>query len=332
MQYSLLSRFQGALLGAVLGDRLRSCCTGVSANSMPLWIEVEQWGMGQSKLNTSPCGWGRTLVHYANQLIQGDWEEERDLAIGVMPNFAQGWIGIAIALIPIVLCFHDDLDKLRYQIEQNIAVCLPACKSNPEFVNTLLVFACAITLALQQRLQPATLIPRLITDLELESDSPLLTQRLRQVQDLVAQDAPLGVMRRVCNHGALPDQGDQGDNYNSEVSMGAIAVTFYSFLGTPEDFRLALLRTARLNYQAEVTCVLVGTLSGVYNSMMSIPLGWRRQLTQASSFLNQHWGIESEVALLRLADQLLAVWSGIYNPTIQLEQDLAVAAPYIIRC
>jgi hypothetical protein len=300
---------------------------------MPPWIEVEQWGLGQSKLNTPSSGWGRALVHYANQLIQGDWEDEMNLPTLVMPNSAQGWVGIAIALIPIVLCFYDDLDKLRYQIEQNIAtICLPAWKPNPEFVNTISVFAYALTLALQQRLEPATLIPRLIRDLELESDSSLLTKELRQIQDLVAQDAPLGVLKRVCKYGVQSDQSDPGDNQDSEVGMSAIAVAFYGFLGTPEDFRLALLRTVRLNYQAEVTCVLVGTLSGVYNSMVSIPLSWRTQLTQTSSFLSQHWGIESEAALLRLADQLLAAWAGIYYPTIQLEQDLAVATPHIIRC
>ena len=75
-------------------------------------------------------------------------------------------------------------------------------------------------------------------------------------------------------------------------------------------------------YQPDVTSAISGALSGAYQGLIGIPVQWRLALrsnvdVEPNSSLAQNPTVESknwERELRQLADQLLAVWSGVYHP------------------
>ena len=146
------------------------------------------------------------------------------------------------------------------------------------------------------------------------------------------------------------DEGDKKSQTESIVNPEnfiPIALAFYCFLNTPEDLRLSVVRAARCGIAGQLTCALTGALSGAYNGAAAIPVEWRQlSLAVASRSLAEGqepsvWGTGSELKLVELANNLFAVWAGVYNPTagpdswaILCEGNAyarSVAAPYVIR-
>jgi hypothetical protein len=107
----------------------------------------------------------------------------------------------------------------------------------------------------------------------------------------------------------------------------AIALTLQEKSAPHPDFRLTLLQTAKLPHP-QVHCAIAGALAGAAHSIAGIPPSWRQRLNNAgyASF----WGLTSEAELLKIADDLLAAWSGVYHPTQRLINPV-VAAPRMIR-
>ncbi|NER26144.1 MAG: ADP-ribosylglycohydrolase family protein, partial [Symploca sp. SIO1C4] len=102
----------------------------------------------------------------------------------------------------------------------------------------------------------------------------------------------------------------------------SIALAFYCFLDTPEDFRLCVSRASLSKYQPQTTAAVCAALSGAYNSVVGIPADW---CLGANSL-----GIGRQRQ--QLADRLLAVWSGVYSISVpQPRQSLSVTAPRAIR-
>jgi ADP-ribosylglycohydrolase len=216
----------------------------------------------------------------------------------------------AVATLPMALFFHDDPVKLRQHLLKAAAV----WQQNSEASEGVLAVAFAIALALTEKLDSTTLIPRTLTYLG-KAQTPLV-QQLEQVQTLLEQgaglDTTLTQLRR--------ERSRRSDLL--ELSYTSIALAFYCFLHTPEDFRLSVTRATRTGYQPQITAALTGALSGVYNSIIGIPVGWRLAANRISTGSQR----------LQLADHLLAVWSGVYDvsATEQLQQ-AAVAAPRVIQ-
>ncbi|MDE5075986.1 MAG: ADP-ribosylglycohydrolase family protein, partial [Trichodesmium sp. St5_bin2_1] len=74
------------------------------------------------------------------------------------------------------------------------------------------------------------------------------------------------------------------------------------------------------------TCIIVGILSGAYNSIAGVPVEWRQKMGL------EPLGMNDEVEIINLAKNLWAVWCGVYDPN-NLTQSLvpAVAASNVIR-
>lgn len=106
----------------------------------------------------------------------------------------------------------------------------------------------------------------------------------------------------------------------------AIALAWYCFASTPHDFKLSVLRAARVDSKlAWLTTSLTSTLSGAYNGVTTISGIWRAEITQ-----NQNWDLENRLLL-----KLFRFWSGIYlpeqnNESYNLELD-AIASPQFIQ-
>lgn len=293
MRYSLLSRFRGTLLGAAFGD------------FTPL----------SKKQSQQPPSWGKMAVWGAESLIErgkfdfADWRHLTEKFLEIDASSANTPTpGAIIATLPIVLFSHEYKAKLRQNLEQVVSI----WQDEPELRDGALAVGYAIAQCLREKLNRATLIPKTLAFLG-DSQTPLV-QQLEQVQILLAENASLEIaIAQLCR--------------NAQPQSTPIALGFYCFLSTLEDFRLSVARAARSGYQPPITCAIAGALSGAYNSTVGIPMGWRLSWNQPK------WGIASDAQLFQLADNLLAVWSGVYDASTakQVQQISAVAAPHVIQ-
>jgi ADP-ribosylglycohydrolase len=222
---------------------------------------------------------------------------------------------LAIATLPVMLFFHEEERKLQDKLQQVVATLNPQASQAG-----VLAVGYAIAQALKEKFTPFSLLPQTIGYLQASqldvtlpaaSTSTLpLVEQLLQVQTLLEQG--VGLERTLIS--LLPSEA-------APTADLAIALAFYCCLSTPEDFQLAVLRAARTGYQLPITCALTGALSGAYNSTAGIPVDCRISLDPGRE-------------ILPLAAQLLATWSGVYQPTnfsSNASQVPTVAAPRVIR-
>jgi ADP-ribosylglycohydrolase len=256
------------------------------------------------------CG-VESLIRCGNLDLE-DWllhHTETQPSLPLLKNTASS-TQAAVATLPVALFFHEDEIKLRQKLLQASQFWLLYGEDN----EAVLVIGYAIALALTEKLNCVSLIPRILAYLGTSQTS--LTQQLQQVQILIEQGASLETTLKnlLC---CVPARGEK-----SKKPDISIALALYCFLSTPEDFRLSVTRAILSNYQPLDTAILTGAISGVYNSIISIPVGWRLAANQVSSGEKR----------LKLAASLLAVWSGVYDvSSIELYPHLAIAAPRVIQ-
>jgi ADP-ribosylglycohydrolase len=314
MRYSLLSRFQGALVGSLLGEFLgnigyqeRVVGEAWLASLKPEDSCTTQTLSDWSQLAT--CG-TESLIRCGKLDLDDWWELFGKAQSSVLCKGAVSSNEVAVMTLPIALFFHDDELKLRQQLLQVGNV----WHNQPEVLEGVLAVAYAIALALTEKLDCTTLIPQVLS--YLNPSQTLLVQQLEQVQTLLERGAGLETtlshLRRDTQHrGKL-----------LERSHTSIALAFYCFLTTPEDFRLCVSRAARTRCQPQITSALTGALAGVYNSLIGIPVSWRLSANHLSSSIHR----------LRLADCLLEVWAGVYDVSASAKmRRLTVAAPRVIQ-
>ena len=316
MQYSLQSRFQGAFLGAALGEILG--LHGTSQLRVPLpMLQLGSAG-GDSRGLTIEAdsllpGWGNFACYGCKSLIdRGHLQLDRNRAGNAVES-----TGITL---PVALFCHEDEKKLRQQLHQVAAI----CQFPIELKQSILAIGYCLSQALKETLDPSTLIPQIVTYLQPDPASTDLQRQLLQVQVLLECRAGIETAKRQLRAIA-------------PTSSIPIALAFYCFLSTPEDFRLSVLRAVRIAKQPQVTAALTGAMSGVYNSLAGIPAEWRIAVNRPNletSWRASGWGVTSASEILQLANRLLMTWSGasdsVLNST-ELGVVYAVAAPEIIR-
>lgn len=350
MRHSLLSRFQGTLLSAALGDELEAYSrlgqpstpegtTGLEQDISALApANLTSWRPGNASghsASTSSAPWGSAATSCARVLVQaGSWNELEMAAIGVrlaadrlatdrlVVDAALGQsrtrtsitiAECALATLPLVLFFHDNEIKQQQLLMQTAKL----WQRPPGTEVGLLAFGFAVAQMLQERLERLTLLPQTIAYLKQSTAKPTaslldLVSRLEQVQTLLHHGAAL--------HPAI----EQLRAGTTQSDSTAIAIAFYCFLSTPDDLRLSLLRAARSGDVAPVVCALTGALSGAHNGLNGLPLVW-----QMSNSIPLLWGLSGE-EMNQLAARLFAVWSGVYASGTATNV-LAIAAPGVIR-
>jgi ADP-ribosylglycohydrolase len=315
MQYSLVSRFRGALLGSFVGEILGSVgCQGRVLGKATLTPPKP----GNTLASETLSDWSKIATCGTESLIRcgrldvEDWLRQCGLSHPslLLLKTAASSSEAAVATLPMALFFHEDEVKLR----QQLLACAAVWLHDSEAYEGVLAVGYAIALALTEKLDFATLIPRIITYLGTQ-ETPLV-QKLEQVQTLLEQGAGLETTLTQLR------RDDQLRSERSDRSDTSIALAFYCFLSTPEDFRICITRAARSGYQTQTTAALTGALSGVYNSITGMPVSWRLWVNRTSL------GVQR----LQLADRLLAVWSGVYDvSTVDQYQLATVAAPRVIQ-
>jgi ADP-ribosylglycohydrolase len=314
MRYSLLSRFRGSLLGSLLGDMLPKDAKRQVLGKITLIRPHPK----DENLSESLSDWSYVATCGTESLIRcgyldlEDWaprNTETQPTLALLKNTASS-SSCAVATLPVALFFHEDEIKLRQKLLQASQFWLQDGEDN----QGVLAVGYAIALALTEKLNCVSLIGRILSYLG-NSQTPL-TQQLQQIQILLEQGAGLEktLKNLIC---CVPSSSKKLKN--PDIS---IALALYCFLSTPEDFRLSVTRAILSNYQPLDTAILTGAISGVYNSIISIPVGWRLAANQLNSTQKR----------LRLAESLFAVWSGIYDvSSIEQFPNLAVAAPRVIQ-
>ncbi len=385
MRHSLLSKFQGTILGAVLGDSIglqyQRQLVGISPQREDLQpilqlTKHQQLTLSHATLalhspstkiptgkESSECGrlavaWFQSLIR-CNGLDLKDWRDaweafaKSEIYNPQISEF-QSLLNpseAAIASLPIVMFFHENKAKLREKIM--LATEVWPKENGAEYETAVLAVGFAIARSLKQRLDPATAIEQTISYVQTDN---ALTELLLQVQILLEQGADLETATaHLCKSATvLPEKQGEGDRISQTKSIVnpenfiPIALAFYCFLNTPEDLRLSVVRAARCGIAGQLTCALTGALSGAYNGAAAIPVEWR-QLSSAvveSPLLARGpepsvWKTGSDAKIVELANNLFAVWAGVYNPTagpdswaILCEGNAyarSVAAPYVIR-
>lgn len=324
VRYSLLSRFRGAILGAALGDLWAVTIYSRSQNSPPVVRLVEKESCAPiADPAAVPMAWGaiattiaQTLVHSASPVHQWrDWvipSQVLSTSLGgdgsaEIPEDPAGW---AIATLPLLLCYHDDFSNLRSHLDQ-----IPGVARSEA-----LILGYTLARILRNQLSPATLIAQLLTDLDLEHTDWVLADQLAEVAQLICSGASLAIAHRVLQ---------------TSTQSSSMSFALYCFLRTPEEYRLSLLST-RDCAQPTLTSALVGALSGCMNTTAGLSI-YRRNSFQKHSIdsllLQSRWGVETETALLDVADLLLAHWAGVYRPHQMplTHHRWAIAAPNVIR-
>ena len=370
MQYSLLKKFQGALLGAVLGNYIGSHFeyqVRKNRGNYKLFINQHKCYLSNSQKNYLQK-WGEATFNCAKSLIsqqefneenwqkvyiewKNKWEDQKDYTgepnkIKDSPIELEKLVrrvndkqsnfqyinddvliptasNAIIASLPVSLMYHEDELKLQQKLRQWGNVwqnCLEVNLSN-------LVIGYTIAQALTERLDPRTIIPKIINYI---GEKESIVDQLRQVEKLINQGANLDAAINIFSknvsffdNGQISNEGQQ--RAQSSAFFIPVCLALYCFLSTPEDFGLAVLCSARTAWSTQV-CAIVSTLSGAYNSIAGVPVEWRQKMGV------ELLGMKDEVEIMKLAKSLWAVWCGVYDPN-NLTQSLvpAVAASNVIR-
>jgi ADP-ribosylglycohydrolase len=249
---SLLSRFQGALWGAVLGEAL-----GRSSLEKPRL--VCQYGSFLQPLQPS-SEFEPLLRRSAEDLIaygrleRGAWDPGM--------SFLESPTTLLAVSLPVILFFHEQ----PHRLQQQLTLCLEE-SSSPEQRQGIAVIAAAIAQILQERTDPEHLIPQVLA---LTSPPPSLADLLQQVQSLVRQRA-----------GLAEAMTQLGANLSHSSEAGTLALALYCFLSTPEDFEQTLTRAVQTAAQPLLITLIAGALAGTYNGEEGIPPRWRLSCPQA---------------------------------------------------
>jgi ADP-ribosylglycohydrolase len=311
MRYSPRSRFKGTFLGAFLGGSLASSGEIKFQN----YLDLDRMAV-----------LGAQSLISLGRLDLDDWigrQQQESPHLAATDDIS---IKIIIATLPVALFFHENPIKLR----QNLLRVLKIWDDDPVVRDGTLAVAYAISLALTEKLDPLTLIPQTISFI---GETPTsIPKKLLRIQNLLEEGAGLSIV--------------QVEFAREEKLSNTVAMAFYCFLSTLEDFRLAVLQATHGNSQmqdatplnSQATGAITGALSGAYNSASGIPVNWQVLLLQRNS---PAWGLTSFSQMLELTDAFVAMWSGVYNLALnprELTQEgcevalLSVyAAPRVIR-
>ena len=300
MHYPLINRYKATLLGALLGEVLAK--------------DAEQQYHICSDISSIGVIGTKSLIELG-KLDINNWLERHqkkylkkslhlDTTDGVLPK-------AIIATLPVALFFHENTTKLR----QNLLDVWQIWNYDPIIRDTTLAVGYAIAKSFTETLVPQTLIPEIITFIG--DTNTLIPQKLLQVNDLLAQGLGLETAQTVFSPEDQP--------------KSAVALAFYCFLSTLEDFSLAVLRATQLN--CPTSSIITGALSGAYNSTVGIPIKWQVLLRLDNL---ARWESTSLFQMLELADALVAVWSGVYDPTLHCQEDqqpqlCVFASPRVIQ-
>lgn len=311
MRYCLVSRVRGTFLGALVGENLFLA-------KRQKQFQVSQSGEISSRWQTLATLTSESLIELGRFDCR-DWlkrQQQAGIILGESPS------EVILATLPIALFFHENPLKLR----QNLLEAVKVWQDEQLYQDWTLVVGYAIAQSLTQKLAPLTLIPQTVSFLE--KTPTKVPQILLKLNNLLEEQVGL---ERI-----------QTEFSREEKLSHAMAIALYCFLSTLEQFPLSVSRASWVNWLSPFISAITGALSGAYNSTAGIPVRWQLLVCKPKS---SQWQRTNLSQVLKLADVLVATWSGVYNPALyqgELQSPAynvasstlflpAIAAPGVIR-
>jgi ADP-ribosylglycohydrolase len=306
MQHHLLNQFQGIAIGATLGWKLgdrsvtdisRSTSTrSPQGGDRNLWETPNCVEVATAYLidtgRIEPTGFAQIVADLPPQMPATDRFD--------------AWI----ATLLVAMFCHEDATALSPNLRQAIA----ALQLPLDYADGVLAIGYAIARILNANCPPHKLLPQTLSYLQALAAHPLLVQQLTTIQTLLEEGAGLEGLRRLSSEASRHPQSAIAQFFAS------IAGAIYCVLDTPDDVRLSVLRSMRLRSHPKLAAVMAGALAGAYNGAVGLPVDWCMAL-----------GSTQEAQIQRIATQLWAAWSGVYDVR-QLPQNLPlVTAPGVLR-
>jgi ADP-ribosylglycohydrolase len=278
MNHLLLNRFQGASIGG-----------------NTIYISSYQITPNRLIIDTTPAlKSGITSLINHDRFVAQDWAKDITVDISA-PDSSM------VAMLPLMLFFHDDRLKLR----EIIVDVSHSWQLDWETCSSAIAIGYIISRSLTESFDAQTIIPQLLD--EMNNLHPLLFKSLCTIAELLEQPSSLHqITQRLTT---------------THPIIAPTVLAIYCALSTPADFSLATRRAYHTKNRSPLTCALTGILAGAQNSLTGIPL-------------NGYLATQDRVEWLSAAENLLNAWAGVYHeysPQPPASYPLPVAAPRVMQ-
>jgi hypothetical protein len=290
MQKSLITKLQGGLAGMYIAQKVRM---SPSEPAGPTEESFRQQQKNAFKNYALLCGASvESIIHCRSVNIE-DWM--------VATNRLLEGDGHGIAITPIAMYLHDDVPLLQ----TTLSTIGDRYRLDRITVDSLLFLGTAIAYLLNEQATPETLVPKVLESLPTSDNR--LTDQLRLIQECSIEGAQPSTISDLIATIARRQQ----------PFILPVAMATYCFLCTPNNYKLAVQRSAQIPRQPFVTLAMTGILLGTHNGLTTIPASWYAE------------GMRGADQLLQSAERLLSTWSGVYQPGRSMQG--VVAAPGIMQ-
>ena len=216
-----------------------------------------------------------------------------------------------LSILPWILIYGEDRDSLKLTINKLYRTILPS-EAREDTIEDIFLWSHLLRLLLNTSRSPL--------DFKLWCRQAIENAEVSNLLLINKLTTATAAVRDGMSLQQLSEKLDFEDNSRQT----AIALAYYCFVTTPEEFSLSVTRAANIPYLAWLTAPLTATLSGAYNGMTGIPKNWRAIAERHSDY---HLEIE-------LAIKLFRAWLGVYPADCEELRDRefhAVAVPQLIQ-
>lgn len=244
MSYSLLDRFRGAWLGAVVGHMSDRATIVLRDRNQPTQTKKNQTFFSDN-IQKLWFEWStREIVSMIQKPKLADLPWEQDSKVDFRPSTIILW------LLPVILYHHDDWFSLSNFLHRRKG------QQFSEEIDNILVWCYTIRLALRGELFLGGLAHRVVLGTQLKPTSIEWLKKV-EVSCLKGFDSTQLIEE------LLPMK-------NREIPL-----SLFCFLNNPQDFWLTTQQALSLERQAANVTALSAALSGAYNGITAIPANWR---------------------------------------------------------
>lgn len=276
MRYSLQERFIGAYFASVISEEFLAD----QIDPFP-WLSINQEVVTQIPL-------------FADQSLS--WDNLRlksaELTISEM----------ALAILPIILYYHDNLSKLElliYQAAQSWQISLSK-------IDGILWWSTAIALILREKLAPENLWQQISITSEIFKNS--FQHNLDSLQNL-------------CDRGLSITEVTEELSLITAPECLPFLLSLYCFYQTPENFVLTIKQANTLKNRVPRILALTGFLSGAYNTKIGLPIDWRKFSQNGDNYQKAD----------QLGSKVFALWSGVNLSGRNIDISAIIATPRTLQ-
>jgi hypothetical protein len=293
MQQSLLSRFQGALVGLATAPQARSPLAQAKLSSVfppndSLQDTFKSYGL--------LVGASVDSIIHCRAINMDDWLSTTNRLITDDR--------LLIAILPIALYLHEDIPRLQATVQEIGDI----HDLDADSLASMLFLVTSMAYLMTERCSVTELVPQVL--LAIPPGDNLVYQQLQLIhQQVILEHTPTNITQLI---GAIA--------MAKQPYLMPIAMATYCFLCNPTNLRLATQRAVHIPQQSPITLALTGILVGTAQGMTAVPPSW---------YINDAASTE---VLMQLAARLLATWSGVYPAGTRLPDNYhAIAAPNVIQ-